>query len=147
MYYRYINLSHNKISLDVKQQQDIFNEIFSNLNQLMILSISGNSFEDKGMELVYNVINNSLFNLQVLDISKCCLTYHSLSYIQDLIYLENIKQIWIQENILANDHIKTIKIPLSSEESMNSKTVDLVFEGKYKGITIGPKDLYYTSRY
>lgn len=113
--HRYLDMSYNRISLDVKKQQDLFQNIFTCLNQLKYLSLSHNTLQDKGIEQLVSIINQDyLLDLEVLDISKCSITAKSIPAIQSVVdnpKLERFKVLVMIQHMLTHDQIVNLKYP------------------------------------
>lgn len=108
---RYLDLSRNKVTLDIDKQRLICSRVFAGLHGLRYFSMAFNTLQDKGFAILMDVVFNYLGELQVLDVAKCYITSECLSSIKKLIESKEsrLNVLYLQMNMFTIDQLKKIR--------------------------------------
>lgn len=142
---RSLDLSCNRISLDISNQKKLFLRILTSLADLQSFSIAYNTIQDSGFELIANVIlgtgigmNSSssiLPRLKKFDVARCNLSGKSLVPLGLLCNSSSsLEDIVIHDNLFTSDQITKIRSMSKTSVDDTARNVCIYFDGDYDGI-------------
>ena len=133
-----LDLSHNKLTLDLARHHEILRRAISNLPALAGLSLAHNRIQDAGFSTLTEVLlhpTQGLPSLRFLDLKKCFISPKSFGLLEHLIKEPSINSrewasegIQLQENILTNEQMKEISYVAAVRD------MPVVFRGESKAM-------------
>lgn len=131
-----LDLSHNKVTLDLARHHETLRRAISSLPALAGLSLAQNRIQDAGLSTLTAVLlhpTQGLPSLRFLDLKKCFISPKSFALLEHLIKEPSINSrewapegIQLQENILTNEQMKEISYVAAVRD------MPVVFRGESK---------------
>ena len=133
---RSLDLSCNRISLDITSQKKLLTKILSPMTSLQSFSIAYNTIQDGGLELLCNIFMGTILHLKTLDVARCNLSGKALFSLNLLCTCTNLEDIFIQDNLFTSDQVHKIKAMSKASDDDVVHKVHLHVDDEYEGIAL-----------